>query len=72
MKKSLLALAAIAALICPLQADDDKVVAQPSDKSVVEAALTKGTLHRIDGKAFKEAELKKSPEYFILYYSSSY
>ena len=34
--------------------------------------MAKAKLHKLDGKRFKSAELTKSPEYFILYYSASW
>ena len=40
--------------------------------SVVGKAVLKAKLHRLDGKRFKNAEMEKAPEYYILYYSASW
>jgi len=44
--------------------------AEPTSK--LGKLMTKAKLHKLDGKRFKSAELTKSPEYFILYYSASW
>ena len=74
MKKTiLLTCAVVAALFAGLNADDKKAAASKADdSSVIGAKLTGTTLHRVDGKKFKEAELKKDPEFYILYYSASW
>ena len=40
--------------------------------SVMSEKMSKVKLHRLDGKRFKKAELTKSPEFYILYYSASW
>lgn len=74
MKKNiLLACAVVAVLFTGLNADDKKpAVSKADDSSVIGAKLAGTTLHRVDGKKFKKAELKKDPEYYILYYSASW
>jgi len=34
--------------------------------------VVKATLHRLDGRRFRRAEIDKAPEYYILYYSASW
>lgn len=46
--------------------------AEEAAKTVVGAKVTGTKLHRIDGKRFKNAELDKAPDYYILYYSASW
>jgi len=42
------------------------------EESVVEAVVKKAKLHRLDGKRFRRAELEKTPEYYIFYFSASW
>ena len=72
-KTTLITCAVVAALFAGLNADDKKPAASKADdSSVIGTKLSKTKLHRVDGKKFKKAELKKDPEFYILYYSASW
>lgn len=46
--------------------------AEPNTSSVIGAKVAKAKLHQLDGKRMKRAEMTKSPEFYILYYSASW
>ena len=45
---------------------------EPDTDSVIGGKVAKAKLYRLDGKRMKKAELTKSPEYYVLYYSASW
>ena len=66
MKKPLFAIAAIAFAAATVATQGDEKKKTPGE------IFSKVPVHRLDGKTFKKAELKKSPEYYVLYYSASW
>jgi thiol-disulfide isomerase/thioredoxin len=50
----------------------DSASASDAASSVMSEKMSKVKLHLLDGKRFKKAELTKSPEFYVLYYSASW
>jgi len=50
----------------------DSASSSTSASSVMSEKMSKVKLHLLDGKRFKKAELTKSPEFYVLYYSASW
>ena len=44
----------------------------PDTETKIGKLVAKAKLHRIEGDRYKRADLEKSPEYYLLYYSASW
>ena len=53
-------------------ASSDSASSSEAASSVMSEKMSKVKLHLLDGKRFKKAELTKSPEFYVLYYSASW
>jgi len=51
---------------------DESASSSEAASSVMSEKMSKVKLHLLDGKRFKKAELTKSPEFYVLYYSASW
>lgn len=50
----------------------DSPAAGPDTESEVGGKVAKARLHRIDGERYRRAELEKTPEFYLFYFSASW
>lgn len=55
-----------------LKEESDSSAKDSAQDSVVGAKVAKAKLQVLDGKRYRKAELTKSPDYFVFYYSASW
>jgi hypothetical protein len=48
------------------------MVVEESSGSLVREQLEKTRLHRLDGRRYRRAEIEKTPEFYLFYYSASW